>query len=105
MIGKGINATYDGGKTYKLTDFHYLLVHRYSISPYKVEHIRETENIISVLSKFGGLASLILNVCRVLVFSINQQLYLSKFLRSLFHNNKGKLIIKSKQVFLNNFKS
>jgi hypothetical protein len=102
MIGKDYNATYDGGKTYQLTDFHYLLVHRYTISPYKVEHFRESENIIGVLSKFGGLASLILNICRFLVYLINQQLYLAKFLRSLFHNNKGKLTIKSKQLFFSN---
>jgi hypothetical protein len=55
-----------------------------------VTHSRDAENFLGVLSKFGGLFTLAINILTIPGRFTNKRLLFSKFIRTLYLERKGK---------------
>ena len=67
------NTTFDGGKTYS-NQYQQMLVGSFIfVSDEKVSHHRKAQNILDILAKFGGLATLITKMFRPIATFVNNK--------------------------------
>jgi hypothetical protein len=77
------NVTYDGIK-YNEENYKVLFRNQFFLSEDIIVHTRIVNNLLDMISNFGGLAGLLFKVFLVIAGHIDEKLLFSKFIRSLY---------------------